>query len=304
MKSFFFLIVIFFFLSPVVHGQHMEINDPLFLELVDEDSPVIKLSGGFRFTEGPVWNKEEQSLLFSDIPANTIYKLEATGEISTFRNPSLNSNGLTFDKNGSLLIAEHGGRKIGLLSPGGSYSALVDNYEGTTLNSPNDVITDSKGRVYFTDPPYGRPADATDTLGFNGVYIFENGNLQLIADDLYRPNGLALSPDERSLYVANSGQPKMFIKYPVSKSGKIGKGKVFFDASNLSGEGNPDGIKVDKGGNLFATGPGGVLVLSPKGKHLGTIKFPETPANLAFGGPDMKTLFVTARTGLYSIRLK
>jgi gluconolactonase len=303
MKSFFLLLIISFCLSPL-YGQHLEINDPLLLDLVDEDSPVIKLSGGFQFTEGPVWNEQEQSLLFSDIPANTIYELQPTGEINPFRKPSQNANGLTFDKQGNLLMAEHGGRKISSLSPEGNYSTVVDNYEGVTLNSPNDVVTDSKGVVYFTDPPYGRPRDATDTLSFNGIYKFENGKLQLIADDLYRPNGLALSPDERSLYVANSGQPKMFMKYAVSKSGKVGKGKVFFDASSLSGEGNPDGIKVDKEGNLFATGPGGVLVLSPKGKHLGTIKFPETPANLAFGGPDMKTLFVTARTGLYSIRLK
>ena len=158
--------------------------------------------------------------------------------------------------------------------------------------------------MLFTDPPYGRPKDASDTLSFNGVYKYSKGEIHLISDDLYRPNGIALSPDERSLYVANSGQPKQFVKYAISKSGKIGKGKVFFDASGLSGEGNPDGIKVDPEGNIFATGPGGVLVLTENGELLGTIKFPETPANLAFGGHDMKTLFVTARTGLYSIRLK
>lgn len=303
MKRIAILIVIFFCLT-TAYGQHLDVSDPALLDLVDEDSQVIKLYDGYQFTEGPVWNKEGQYLLFSDIPANTIYKMEPTGNVASFRKPSQNSNGLTFDKEGNLILAEHSGRKISKLSPEGNYSTIVDNYMGTKLNSPNDVIVDSQGAIYFTDPPYGRPKDATDTLSFNGVYRYYNGELELIADDLYRPNGLALSTDERTLYVANSGQPKTFIQYPISSSGNIGKGKVFFDASELSGEGNPDGIKVDPEGNIFATGPGGVLVFTEKGELLGTIKFPETPANLAFGGHDMKTLFVTARTGLYSIRLK
>ncbi|MDO6439041.1 SMP-30/gluconolactonase/LRE family protein [Cyclobacterium sp. 1_MG-2023] len=298
------IILVTFFCVSSIYGQHLDIANPALLDLVDENSQVLKLHDGFQFTEGPVWNEEGQYLLFSDIPANTIFKLEPTGEITSFRKPSHNSNGLTYDKEGNLIIAEHSGRKIGKLSPEGNYSTLVDKYKGTQLNSPNDVIVDSQGAIYFTDPPYGRPKDATDTLSFNGVYKFSNGELELIADNLYRPNGIALSPDERSLYVANSGQPKQFIKFPINRSGKIGKGKVFFDASELAGEGNPDGIKVDPEGNIFATGPGGVLVFTEKGELLGTIKFPETPANLAFGGQDMKTLFVTARTGLYSIRLK
>ncbi|WP_460514993.1 SMP-30/gluconolactonase/LRE family protein [Cyclobacterium sediminis] len=298
------IIFVTFFCFSSIYGQHLDIANPALLDLIDENSQVIKLHDGFQFTEGPVWNKEGQFLLFSDIPANTIYKLEPTGEIISFRKPSQNSNGLTYDNEGNLIIAEHSGRKISMLNSEGNYSTIVDNYMGTRLNSPNDVIVDSQGVIYFTDPPYGRPKDATDTLSFNGVYKYANGEIELIADDLYRPNGIALSPDERNLYVANSGQPKQFIKYPISRSGKIGKGKVFFDASELSGEGNPDGIKVDPEGNIFATGPGGVLVFTEKGELLGTIKFPETPANLAFGGQDMKTLFVTARTGLYSIRLK
>ncbi|WP_339900987.1 SMP-30/gluconolactonase/LRE family protein [uncultured Cyclobacterium sp.] len=298
------IIFVTFFCFSSIYGQHLDIANPALLDLIDENSQVIKLHDGFQFTEGPVWNKEGQFLLFSDIPANTIFKLEPTGEIISFRKPSQNSNGLTYDNEGNLIIAEHSGRKISMLNSEGNYSTIVDNYMGTRLNSPNDVIVDSQGVIYFTDPPYGRPKNATDTLSFNGVYKYANGEIELIADDLYRPNGIALSPDERNLYVANSGQPKQFIKYPISRSGKIGKGKVFFDASELSGEGNPDGIKVDPEGNIFATGPGGVLVFTEKGELLGTIKFPETPANLAFGGQDMKTLFVTARTGLYSIRLK
>ncbi|MFO7825849.1 MAG: SMP-30/gluconolactonase/LRE family protein [Cyclobacterium sp.] len=297
-SSFFSLILI------PVFGQNLDIKDQALLDLVAEDAEIEKLADGFRFTEGPVWNKEEGYLIFSDIPANTIYQWKPGGQVSVFREPSNNSNGLTYDAAGNLLMAEHGGRKIGSLSPDGQYDAVVTAYKGTRLNSPNDLIVHSNGAIYFTDPPYGLPADASDTLGFFGVYRFHKGKTTLIAEDLYRPNGLALSPDERTLYVANSDQPKKYMQYPLSKGGKAGKGKLFFNASILSGDGNPDGIKVDEQGNLFATGPGGVLVLAPNGRLLGTIRFPETPSNLAFGGPEGKTLFVTARTGLYAVELK
>ncbi|WP_162339830.1 SMP-30/gluconolactonase/LRE family protein [Cyclobacterium salsum] len=293
----------FLFLLPVF-GQNLDVKDQALLDLVAEDAEIKKLADGFRFTEGPVWNKEEGHLLFSDIPANTIYQWKPGEQVSVFREPSHNSNGLTYDAEGNLLMAEHGGRKIGQLSPEGQYDAVVTAYKGTRLNSPNDLIVHSNGAIYFTDPPYGLPADASDTLGIYGVYRFYKGKTTLIDEDLYRPNGLALSPDERTLYVANSDRPKKYMKYPVSKGGKVGKGSLFFNASGLSGNGNPDGIKVDKQGNLFATGPGGVLVFASNGRHLGTIRFPETPSNLAFGGPEGKTLFVTARTGLYAVELK
>ncbi|WP_114752749.1 SMP-30/gluconolactonase/LRE family protein [Pleomorphovibrio marinus] len=275
-----------------------------FDEILERSAEVKKLADGFQFTEGPVWNQEEGYLLFSDIPANTIYKWSPDGGKESFRSPSNNANGLTYDREGNLIMAEHSGRKISKLSPDGEYSTVVDKYKGKPFNSPNDVIVDSKGAVYFTDPPYGLDSEATDTLGFNGVYRFHKNKLTLIADDLYRPNGLVLSPDESILYVANSDRPKKYMKYPVSKGGKVGKGKLFFNVSATSGEGNPDGIKVDTEGNIYATGPGGILVFSPQGRHLGTIVFPETPANLAFGDEDMRTLYVTARTGLYSVRVK
>lgn len=298
-------LICFFSLSliPVV-GQNLDIKDPALLDLVAEDVEIKKLADGFRFTEGPVWNKEEGYLLFSDIPANTIYKWRPGEQVSVFREPSNNSNGLTYDAAGNLLMAEHSGRKIARLDPDGQYEAVVREYKGTRLNSPNDLIVHSNGAIYFTDPPYGLPADASDTLGIFGVYRFHKGKTTLIDEDLYRPNGLALSPDERTLYVANSDRPKKYMKYPVSKGGKVGKGSLFFNASGLPGNGNPDGIKVDELGNLFATGPGGVLVFASNGRQLGTIRFPETPSNLAFGGPEGKTLFVTARTGLYAVELK
>lgn len=294
---------LFSFLQPVF-GQNLEIKDQALLDLIAKDAKVKKLADGFRFTEGPVWNKEAGYLLFSDIPANTIHKWQPEGQVTIFRQPSNNANGLTYDGQGNLLMAEHGGRKIARLNPDGQYEGWVEDYKGTRLNSPNDLIVDSKGTIYFTDPPYGLPNDATDTLGFNGVYQYRNGKVTLITKELDRPNGLALSPDERTLYVANSGTPKKYMKFPVNKGGKVGKGSLFFDASGLSGAGNPDGIKVDLKGNVFATGPGGVLVLTPDGSLLGTIRFPETPSNLAFGGPEGQTLFVTARTGLYAVELK
>ncbi|WP_162415356.1 SMP-30/gluconolactonase/LRE family protein [Cyclobacterium roseum] len=298
-----FFALFFLFLLPVF-GQNLDVKDQALLDLVAEDAEIKKLADGFRFTEGPVWNKEEGHLLFSDIPANTIYQWKPGEQVSVFREPSNNSNGLTYDAEGNLLMAEHGGRKIASLSPEGQYDAVVTAYKGTRLNSPNDLIVHSNGAIYFTDPPYGLPSDASDTLGIYGVYRFYKGKTTLIDEDLYRPNGLALSPDERTLYVANSDRPKKYMKYPVSKGGKVGKGSLFFNASGLSGNGNPDGIKVDKQGNLFATGPGGVVVFAPNGRLLGTIRFPETPSNLAFGGPEGKTLFVTARTGLYAVELK
>ncbi|MBD3627437.1 SMP-30/gluconolactonase/LRE family protein [Cyclobacterium sp.] len=291
-------------LTTLSMSQTITQNDARLGRLVDQDAEVRQLAEGLKFTEGPVWDKNENVLLFSDIPANIIYKLDTNGELVIYRKPSNNANGLTFDAEGNLLIAEHSGRKIGQLSPDGDYRAVVESYKGIRFNSPNDVIIDSKGIIYFTDPPYGLPNDATDTLGFNGVYQYRNGKVTLISRELDRPNGLALSPDERTLYVANSGSPKKYIKFPVSKNGKVGKSELFYDVSGIDKPGNPDGIKVDTEGHLYATGPGGVWVFSADGKHLGTIAFPETPANIAFGGPDMKTLFVTARTGLYAVELK
>ena len=297
-----FFLLIGFNLYGLAQGHQRK--ESSFDQILDSDAEVKKLADGFRFTEGPVWNQEEGYLLFSDIPANTIYKWSPEGGKETFRSPSNNANGLTYDREGNLIMAEHSGRKISKLSPDGEYSTVVDKYKGKPFNSPNDVIVDSKGAVYFTDPPYGLDKEATDTLGFNGVYRFHKNKLTLIADDLYRPNGLALSPDESILYVANSDRPKKYMKYPVSRGGKVGKGKLFFNVSATSGQGNPDGIKVDTQGNIYATGPGGVLVFSAQGRHLGTIVFPEVPANLAFGDEDMKTLYITARTGLYSVRVK
>jgi gluconolactonase len=294
---------ILLFIAPT-HGQTVVALDDGMERIVDKNAKIEKLASGFAFTEGPVWNSSENYLLFSDIPANTVNKWTPDGNVAPFRQPSNNSNGLTYDRGGNLLLAEHSGRKIGMLRPDGTYSTPVDRYQGIRFNSPNDVIVDRKGAVYFTDPPYGLDKAATDTLGFNGIYRFHKGKLTLIADDLFRPNGLALSPDGKTLYVANSDRPKKYMKYPVTKSGKVGQGELFFDASSLQGAGSPDGIKVDVEGNVYATGPGGVLVINAQGKHLGTIVFPEVPANLAFGGQNGKTLFVTARTGLYAVEVK
>ncbi|MEX2512968.1 MAG: SMP-30/gluconolactonase/LRE family protein, partial [Cyclobacteriaceae bacterium] len=248
-----FVLPILCLVSTLSMSQTVIQNDVGMERLVDKEVEVRQLAEGLKFTEGPVWDKNVNVLLFSDIPANTIYKISSTGALETFRSPSNNANGLTFDSNGNLLIAEHSGRKIGQLSPDGAYSAVVETYKGTRFNSPNDIIVDSKGVIYFTDPPFGLSKEATDTLGFSGVYQYRDGKVTLITKELDRPNGLALSPDERTLYVANSGAPKKYIKFPVSKNGKVGKSELFFDVSNTDQPGNPDGIKVDTEGNLYAT---------------------------------------------------
>jgi gluconolactonase len=284
------------------------------------ESKVEKIADGFIFTEGPIWVKKGGYLLFSDIPANTIYKYKPNEKVELFRKPSgydgadlpagafWGSNGLTLDKQGRLTICEHGHRRVTRLEPDGKLTVLADKFEGKRFNAPNDAVYRSNGDLYFTDPPYG-PVQGDDDpkkeIPFNGVYrLTPSGKIDLLEKELTRPNGLAFSPDEKTLYVANSdSKRKIWMSYPVRGDGLLGKGKLFFDATHHEGSGVPDGMKVDQKGNLYCTGPGGVLVFSPEAKHLGTIKFPETTANLHWGDEDGKTLYVTATTGLYRIKL-
>lgn len=297
--------VFFFTTSFAQEKAKILVKDPKMNELVSSKAVIQKLGGGFKFTEGPAWSKEG-FWIFSDIPANIIYKISDSGKIVEFVNPSGNSNGLAYDKDGNLIICEHSGRRVSKKLPNGKRESIVENYQGKKFNSPNDLTISSQGAIYFADPPYGlskQDADSSKELKYNGVYRYHQGKLELL-DTMSRPNGVVLSPDEKHLYVAQSEiNPKWFV-YDVQKDGKISNRKVFFDASKLEGEGTPDGLKVDKNGNLFCTGPGGVVVFSPEGKHLGTIQFPEVPANCAFGGKDKKDLLVTARNGVYLIKLK
>ena len=294
---------------------------PAFDEIVPSDYKIEKLHGGFRFTEGPVWVTENDPyLLFSDIPANAIYQWTSDGKLAEFVKPvfegepgegesAAGSNGLTLDSEGRLVLCEHGARRISRIETDGSRTSLVDRYEGKKLNSPNDAVYRSDGWLYFTDPPYGlakQDEDPDKELSFNGIYrLSPDGELELLEKGQTRPNGLAFSPDEKILYVANSDPArKVWMAYEVKEDGTIGEGRLFFDATSETSEGVPDGLKVDQMGNLYCTGPGGVWVFSPEGKHLGTIRLEELPANVAWGDSDGRTLYMTARTGLYRIRLK
>lgn len=294
--------------------------DPAFDAILPPGSKVEKVAEGFIFTEGPVWLKSSGTLLFSDIPANTIYKWKPGTTAEIFRKPSgyegsdlpagayWGSNGLILDKQGRLTICQHGNRRVVRLEKDGKETVLASHYEGMRLSSPNDGVYRSNGDFYFTDPPYG-PVQGDDDpkkeLPFNGVYrLTPTGKLQLLTKELERPNGIAFSPDEKVLYVANSyNKRKVWMRYPMRPDGTLGKGETLFNATAFPADGVPDGMKVDVQGNVYCTGPGGILVLSAEGKHLGTIPVPEGPANLGWGDHDAQTLYITAKTGLYRIRL-
>jgi gluconolactonase len=287
------------------HGRVEQVS-PALAQIVPAGARVEKLAGGFAFTEGPIWTYDGH-LLFSDIPNNVILAWDRrTGVVSDFRRPSAHTNGNTLDHQGRLICCEHSGRRLSRQEADGSFVTVVDNYQGKRLNSPNDVVVKSDGSLYFTDPPYGLPRqddDPAKELDHNGTYRFQNGTLTLLATDLRRPNGLAFSPDESILYVANSDSArKLWMAYPVRADGTLGDGRVFFDASASREDGLPDGMKVDTRGNVYGTGPGGVWVFNPQGQHLGTIRPAEVPANCHWGD-DGRTLYMTSRTGLYRIRL-
>lgn len=293
-------------------------------ELIDPNTPIEILAEGFEWSEGPLWWKEEGALLFSDVPKNTVYIWRPNGEGALpYIKPSgytgvmhysseAGSNGLARDLNGNLLSCEHGDRRISFLplNKAGGKRTLTDNSNGKRFNSPNDVIVDSKGRVYFTDPPYGLPKGDKDPgmeTGVFGVYLWDKGKTTLIVADLSRPNGLALSPDEKTLYVAQSDMEKAYyMKYPLSATGIALKGKILFDATPMSKsglKGAPDGIKVDEKGNIWGTGPGGVLVISPKGELLARIETGQATANCAWGD-DGSTLYMTADMYLCRVKTK
>ena len=308
--------------------------DPALDQLIDSAATVERVATGFnKWTEGPVWT-HSGSLLFAEIPANNIIQWRPGQNASVFLHPSgyqgsapftgpePGSNGMTVDSKGRLTVAGHARRNVWRmeeLAPNASITVLADTFEGKPLNSPNDLAYKSDGSLYFTDPPYGLPTqsdkDPEKKLTVNGVYRIpgardqaagappNRAQLQLLIKDLPRPNGIAFSPDEKVLYVSNSGPPK-WMRYSVKADGSVGDGALLFDATGEKGVGGPDGIKVDRQGNIWGSGPGGVWILSPAGKHLGTIPVPERVGNLAWGDKDGKTLYVTASTSVYRIRTK
>jgi len=296
-------LVVLAFLAGCAGGKQMPKKSLSLDDILAPGATVEKVADGFQFTEGPLW--VDGALLFSDIPANTIYKwTPGMDKAEVWRKPSGNSNGLTLDTAGRLLACEHSTRRVSRTEPDGTITTLAERYEGKRLNSPNDVVVHSGGGIYFTDPPYGLPnMKEGKELPFSGIYLLRpDGTLVLLDDSLALPNGLAFSPDEKVLYVDDSGL--MIIRaYDVQPDGTLTNARRFAELKRPK-EGVPDGLKVDRYGNVFCTGPGGVWVFNSAGEKLGVIETPEVPANLAWGGDDFKTLYITARTGLYRVQVK
>jgi len=302
--------------------------------IVPAGATVERVATGFTWVEGPVWIPQGGYLLFAEITSNSIRKLTPDGTVSIFMQPSgykgtapyggkePGSNGMTLDAEGRLTVAGHAQRdvwRLETLDPKGQVTVLADSYQGKKLSSPNDLVYAKDGSLYFTDPPYGLPTqgdnDPIKELAVNGVYRIPHAlqqkpgappardQLQLVGKDLPRPNGIAFSPDQKYLYVDNSGPQKLWMRYEVQKDGSLSNGKVFYDASSDKRPGGPDGMKVDKLGNVYSTGPGGIWVFSPEGKALGVILMPERTANLNWAGADRKTLYITASSSIYRITL-
>lgn len=293
--------------------------DPAMDALVPAAAKIEKIAGGFQFTEGPLWFKDSGNLWFSDVQGNVTRQWAPDGTVTEILKPAgydgkdapegafIGPNGMTFDKDGNVLICQHGNRRIARRNKAGVLTTLVDRFEGKKLNSPNDLVFKSDGALYFTDPPYGLTKgdeDPKKELAFNGIYRLQGGKLTLLNKEMTRPNGIAFSPDEKWLYVANSDPAKkVWMKYPVQEDGTLGPGRLFADVTAEQADGLPDGLKVDSKGNVWATGPGGVWIFNADGKHLGTIQPTEVPANCGFA-EEGGVLWMTARTSVYRIKLK
>ena len=330
MKHFLFLLVIVFTYPPLMSQSTKSIGKIHIINiaanaLLDSSASIEVLADGFDWAEGPLWWKEEKAVLFSDVPQNTVFIWKDNGEgAKPYIKPSgytgfgkysgePGSNGLTRDLKGNLISCEHGDRRISMmpLNIRGGKRTITDNINGKQFNSPNDVIVDSKGRLYFTDPPYGLPKQEKDIenmqTGHFGVYLYDKGKTTMIIGDLTRPNGLTLSPDEKVLYIAQSDPDKaIYMKYPVLANGMVGRGSLLFNATPMVKDGLiglPDGIKMDHLGNIWGTGPGGILIISPKGVLLARIETGQATANCGWG-EDGSTLFITADMFLCRLKTK
>jgi gluconolactonase len=295
-------------------------HDPRFDKLVPKGAKLEKIADGFTWVEGPVWNRQGQYLLFSDIPANTVFKWKEGEGVKPFLKPGgytgtapftgkePGSNGLTFDSNGRLVLCKHGDRLIARLEANGTFTTLADRYDGKRINSPNDLVFKSNGDLYFTDPPFGLPKafDDPDKAPVQGVYrVSMDGKVTLLIKDLKAPNGIAFSPDEKILYVSDVDPKRAaWLAYDVKQDGTVTNGRVFFDATRWRRGPffGPDGFKIDKNGNLFGARPGGISVFAPDGTHLGDIETGQPTSNVAWG-EDGSTLFVTGGSSVYRMRV-
>jgi sugar lactone lactonase YvrE len=280
---------------------HLSALKPEFHKLVNASAVIEKVADGFEFTEGPVWSAK-QLLLFSDIYGDRIYQWKPGEGKSVFRESAGNPNGLTFDQQGRLLICEQKKRRLIRLSEGGEISVLADKWKGKQLNCPNDVVVRRDGTVYFTDPYWKFPPGSVQELAFQGVYrISPDGKLSLEASDFGLPNGIGLSPDEKTLYIGDSRRRKIYA-FEVSKAGALSRQRMLADLQSPE-KGAVDGMKLDERGNIYTTGPGGVWVINKSGEHLGTIVAPEIPANCGWGDADYRTLYLTAPKSVYRVRV-
>jgi len=291
--------------------------DPALDSLIPQGAQLEKVAGGFIFTEGPLW-RPSIGLWFSDVMGDVVRQWSPDGKVIEILHPMgfppemragrglIGPNAMVADQDGAVLLCEHANRRIVRITKDMLISVLVDRYQGKRLNSPNDLVYRSDGSLYFTDPPYGFPKEDSDPakeLPFNAVFRLSHGKLQVIVKDLTRPNGIAFSPDQKTLYVDNSDPArKIWMKYDVAPDGTVKNGQLMADATADKGTGNPDGMKLDSLGNIYSAGPGGLWIFSSAGKHLGTIRTPEIVSNCAWGD-DGKTLYITARTSVYRIRL-
>ncbi len=296
--------------------------DPAMDSLIAADAVVENLGSGFRWSEGPVWEPKQGALLFSDVPENRVYRWKDGEGISVFLEPSgftgdvyngreRGSNGLTLDAQGRLTLCQHGDRRVARLAADGkSFETIVDKFDGKRFSSPNDLCFDKSGNLFFTDPPYGLPSDTKQETDFNGVYrLGTDGKLTVIDRELSRPNGVALSPDEKTLYVGSTEGKEPFVKaYMLNADGTVASSRIFFDGRELMARtkrsGGFDGLRVDAKGNVWTSGPGGILIISSAGKHLGSILTGRPTANCAFGDADHQTLYITSNESLLRVRTK
>ena len=277
-------------------------------ELIDPAAELERVTGGYAFIEGPVWNFEAGHLTFSDLVGNTVYRYEETAGARVYRQPSDYCNGMTLDRRGTLIVCEHRNRRVAKETPEGGLEAVATHYRGRKLNSPNDVVPTRDGSLIFTDPPfglleeYGGPGE--QELAFQGVYLVAPGadEPELLVDDFTSPNGLVLSPEEDKLFVVDT-QKGHIRAFEVGDGWSLSGGEVLVELPQ-DGEGVPDGLKMDTRGNLFCAGPGGIWLSSPTGELLGRIPVPEVAANLNWGDDDARTMYITASTTLYCLRCR